>query len=97
MVRRSEQVTTRTEEIPHEAMHRHEALRLSGRFESAHLALALTRRLMRKFSPVVFVLRRAVHDRWHHPTVSRSVAAQLIPDQPARRPALPAEASLPVT
>lgn len=62
MVRRPEQVTPYAEEIPHETMHRHEALHVRGRFELAHLAFALARRLMRQFGPIVPVLRRAVHD-----------------------------------
>jgi hypothetical protein len=89
MMCRPEQVTTYPEEIPHETMHGHEALRVAGGLEPAHLALALARRLMRELGPIIFVLRRAVHDRWHHATVGRGVAAELIRDHSARCPALP--------
>ena len=87
MVRSPEYMTSHTKEIPHEAVHGLEALRLSGRFEAAHLPFALARGLMREFGAIVLVLPRAVHHRRHHPTVGRGVAAQLVGDQPARRPA----------
>ena len=60
----------------------------AGGLEPSHLALALAGRLMREFGPIVLVLRRAVHDRRHHATVGRRVAAQLVGDQPAGHTAL---------
>jgi hypothetical protein len=87
MMRCPEQMAPQPKEIPHEAVDRHKALRLSDRFESSYLALALASRLMRQFGPIVLILRRAVYDRRHHATVGRRVAAQLIGDQPAGRPA----------
>ena len=70
-------------------MHRREALRLSGRFEPAHLSLALARRLMGEFGPIVLVLPRAVHDRWHRTPMGCGVAAQLVRDHTTWRTALP--------
>lgn len=88
MVRRPEPMPSHPKEIPDEAVHRHEALRLSGGLEPAHLALPLARRLVGQFGPIVLVLRRVVHDCRHHAPVGRGVAAQLVRDQPAWRTAL---------
>ena len=85
---RAQQVSADPKQILHTTMHRQEALRVSDRLEPAHLALALPRRLMRDLRSVVLVLLRAVYDRRHHGAVCRGVAAQLIRNQPARRPAL---------
>ena len=63
VVRRPEQMTPCAKEIPREAVDRHEALRVPARFERSHLSLTLARRLMREFGAIVFVLRRAVHNR----------------------------------
>ena len=94
---RAQQVSADPKQILYGTMHRQEALRVSDRLESAHLALALPRRLMRHLRSVVLVLLRAVYDRWHHGAVRRRVAPQLVRDQTARQPALslqhPAEES----
>jgi hypothetical protein len=75
VMRRAEQVTSHSEQIPHEAVDRHEALCLPSSFEPSHLSLALSGRLMRELSAIVLVLLRAVHDRGHHAAMGRSVAA----------------------
>jgi hypothetical protein len=76
-------------EIPHEAVYRQESLRVSGRFEPPHLALALAGWLMRDFGSIVLVLRRAVHNRAHHEAVGRRIAAKLVRYQTPWRTALP--------
>ena len=77
-----------TKEILHESVDREKPLRVRGRFEPAHLSLALSRRLMRDLRSVVLVLPRAVNYRRHHGAVRRGVATQLVRDQAAWRPAL---------
>ena len=52
MVHGSQEVTTDTKEIQHDAMHRQESLRVR-RFEPAHLALAVPGRLVRHFRSIV--------------------------------------------
>ena len=59
---RAEQVSAHPKEVLHETMHRQEALGVFDRFEPAHLAFTLPRRLMRDLGSVVLVLPRAVHD-----------------------------------
>ena len=46
VVNSSEQVAADPKEIPHESVYRKKSLRVRGGFESAHLSLALARRLM---------------------------------------------------
>ena len=60
----------------------------SGRLEPAHLALALTGRLMRELRAIVFVLPGTVDHGRHHGPVRGRVAAELVRDQPARLAAL---------
>ena len=55
-----QQVTSHTEKILNESVHRQEALRVSGRLEASHLALALSGRLMRNLRSIVLVLLGAV-------------------------------------
>ena len=61
---------------------------MGGRLEPSHLPLALTSRLMRDLSSVVFVLPSTVDHGRHHGAVCRRVAAQLVRSQPARLAAL---------
>src|SRR5712692_6508258 len=82
-------MTPHAKEIPNEAVHRQESLRLSAGFEPPHLPLALAGRLMRDFCAIVLVLLRAVNDGWHHDAVGRRVAAKLVGDQTPWRTALP--------
>jgi hypothetical protein len=77
-------VTPHAKEIPNDAVHRQEALRVRGGFEPSHLSLALAGRLMRDFGSIVVVLLRAMHDSRHHKAVGRRVAAQLVGDLGAR-------------
>jgi hypothetical protein len=53
-MRRSQQVPSYSKEILNDTMSRQESLCLARRFESTHLALALSRRLMRQFRNVEF-------------------------------------------
>ena len=75
MVNRSEQVATDTKEILDDAVHRCEALQLSGRLEAAHLALTLADGLMGAFCSIVFVLPGTVDHGRHHGVVCCRVAA----------------------
>jgi hypothetical protein len=53
MVRRAKQMASYPKEIPNEAVHCYEALRVPGGLEPAHLPLPLARRLVGVFGPVV--------------------------------------------
>ncbi len=57
---RSEQVTAHAEEIEYGALDREKPLRVRGGLEPAHLALALSRRLMRDLRAIVRILFRTV-------------------------------------
>ena len=72
------------EKIQHESVDRETSLRVRGGFETAHLSLALSRRLMRNLGAVVRILSRAVNHGWHHGAVCRGVATQFVGDQTAR-------------
>ncbi len=89
MVHGSQEVTTDTKQIQHDAMHRQESLRVRGRFESTHLSLTLPGRLVRHFGSIVLVLPRAMHHGRHDDAVRRRVTAQLIGEQTERSTALP--------
>ena len=66
-----------------------EPLRLAGRLEALHLPLSSPRRLVRVLRPVVEALVPAVLDTRHQVLLRRAVAAELVGDHDARRPALP--------
>ncbi len=76
------------EEIQDDAVDRQESLRLSGGLEPAHLALSLSRRLMRDFGPVVRTASGVVNHRRHGASPRRAVARQLVGDQSPRFAAL---------
>ena len=61
MVDGSQQVTTETEQIQHDAVHRQETLRVRGGCEPAHVSFTLPRGLMRDLRAIVFVLPCNVH------------------------------------
>ena len=56
MVSRPQEVSTDSEEMLHDPVNRREPLELSGRRETPHLALPLTRRLVGDFGSIVRVL-----------------------------------------
>ena len=56
MVSRPQEVSTDSEEILHDTVNRREPLELSGRLETPHLALPLTRRLVGDLGSIVRVL-----------------------------------------
>jgi hypothetical protein len=65
-----------------EVVYFEKTLRLLRRFETAHAALALPRRLMRVFRPVIEVTTLAMnHSRQNH-SFRRSIAAELVGDDP---------------
>jgi hypothetical protein len=81
-------VTADSEEVLDEAMHREEALRVTGRLKLSHLALSLAGDLMGHLRPVVRVLRGVVHHRGDHRAMGRRVALELVGDETARLVAL---------
>ena len=83
-MRRPQQMSTHSEEILHHAVDRHEAFHVRGRLKAAHLALALSNRLVRDLGAAVRVLIRAVDHRRHHHALRGRVTAELVGDQPAR-------------
>ena len=85
MMHRSHQVTANAEEVADESMHGQESLCLPGRFEPAHLSLALPCGLVGDFGAIVLVSVRAMGDGRHDRSVRSPVAAQLVGDQPPRR------------
>ena len=85
MMHRSHQVTANAEEVAEESMHGQESLCLPGRFEPAHLSLALPCGLVGDFGAIVLVSVRAMGDGRHDRSVRSPVAAQLVGDQPPRR------------
>ena len=62
MMRGTKEMTADPKQILDEAMDRRETLEMGGRLEPAHLALALTSRLMRDLRSIVFVLPRTMND-----------------------------------
>ena len=56
MVSRPQEVSTDSEETLHDTVHRREPLALSGRRETPHLALPLTRRVVGDLGSIVRVL-----------------------------------------
>ena len=66
MVSRPQEVSTDSEEILHGTVHRREPLELSGRLETPHLALPLTRRLVGDLGSMVRVLISDVDHGRHH-------------------------------
>lgn len=74
MVNRLEQVAANTKEILDDAVHRCEALQLSGRLEAAHLVLTLEDGLLGDFCSIVFVLPGTVDHGRHHGVVRCRVA-----------------------
>jgi|TARA_B100002003_G_scaffold241747_1_gene263838 hypothetical protein len=71
VVHSSDQVAANTEEILDGAVHREKLLRVRGRFEPAHLALALPGRLVRDLGAIIRVLVCDVDDGRHHSPVRR--------------------------
>ena len=88
MVSRPQEVSTDSEEILHDTVNRREPLELSGRLETPHLALPLTRRLVGDLGSIVRVLISDVDHRRHHDAGGGGVGAQLVGDQSSRDTAL---------
>ena len=83
MVNRPQQVSADPEEILDHAVDGREALQMGSRLEAAHLALALSGRLMRDLGAVVRVPIGAVDHGRHHRAACGRVAAELVRDQPS--------------
>ena len=88
MVSRPQEVSTDSEEILHDTVNRREPLELSGRLETPHLALPLTRRLVGDLGSIVRVLISDVDHGRHHGAARGRVGAQLVGDQSSRDTAL---------
>ena len=70
----------RDAQVADESMHGQESLCLPGRFEPAHLSLALPCGLVGDFGAIVLVSVRAMGDGRHDRSVRSPVAAQLVGD-----------------
>ena len=88
MVSRPQEVSTDAEEILHDTVNRREPLELSGRLETPHLALPLTRRLVGDLGSIVRVLIGDVDHGRHYGAARGGVGAQLVGDQSSRETAL---------
>ena len=66
MVSQPQEVSTDSEEILRDTVNRREPLELSGRLETPHLALPLTRRLVGDLGSIVRVLISDVDHGRHH-------------------------------
>jgi len=82
VIGRAHEMPPNSEQVLDEPVYREESLRLTGRFEPAHLSLSLSRRLMRDLGPVVRVLARVEDHPRHRVPSRRAVAPQLVGDQP---------------
>ena len=71
VVNRSEQVAPNPKEVLNKAVYRKKPLRVRGGRETAHLSLALSRRLMRHLRSIVLVLPGAVNHGRHDGPVGR--------------------------
>ena len=78
---RPQEVSTDSEEILHDTVNRREPLELSGRLETPHLALPLTRRLVGDLGSIVRVLISDVDHTRHHDAGRGGAGAQLVGDQ----------------
>jgi len=76
------------ERVLNGGVNRQESLSRSGRFETLHLPLASSSRLMRILSPIVPPQPLFVPSRQSHCGLCRAVRAKLIGDQNIRREAL---------
>jgi hypothetical protein len=83
VVNRPQQMSADPEEVLDHAVNGREALQMGSRLEAAHLALALSGRLMRDLGAVVRVPISAVDHGRHHRTACGRVAAELVRDQPS--------------
>ena len=88
MVSGPQEVSTDAEEILHDTVNRREPLELSGRLETPHLALPLTRRLVGDLGSIVRVLISDVDHGRHHGAARGGIGAQLVGDQSSRDTAL---------
>ena len=75
-------------QVSYRAVNRQESLRLAHRFEAAHRAFALPRRLMGKLGAIVRVLTRVMERVRHHLAMCGSVASEFVGDDLPRRSAL---------
>ena len=81
---RLHQVAANPKEIIDRPVDGEKALDVAGRFEAAHLALALAGRLVRHFGTIVGVLGRAMRHGRHQGPTGCPITAQLVGDELTR-------------
>ena len=77
-------VPAQSKEILNDTVNLQEQLSLVGRFESSHLPLALSCRLMRNLGPIVRIASSVVRHQRHHLSVSDTVATELVSHETKR-------------
>src|SRR4051812_6252536 len=82
-------VAAETEEVVDLIVGGEETLHLPRQLETLHLPFSSSRRLVRILRPIVEALMPAMLDTGHQLLLRRAVAAKLIGNHDARRPALP--------
>ncbi len=76
-----QQVSSDTEEILGDSVHRQESLGLSRGFEPSHSSLPLSGRLVRDFCPIVRVSAGVMDNGRHDRSLRGGIAPQLVGDQ----------------
>ena len=84
MIERSQSVTPHSKEIINDAMGGEKSLRLTRRFEPAHLPFAVSSRLMRHLSAIVGVTASVVTDVGHDGSLCSPIAFELVGDDSKR-------------
>ena len=84
MIERSQSVTPHSKEIINDAMGGEKSLRLTRRFEPAHLPFAVSSRLMRHLSAIVGVAASVVSDVGHDGPLCSTIAFELVGDDSKR-------------
>ena len=84
MVGCADEVPPNPKQVQDDPVNREESLRLTDRFEAAHLSLSLSRRLMRDLRSVVGVLPRIVADGGYGAPMRSAITPQLVGHQAQR-------------
>ena len=84
MIERSQSVTPHSKEIINDAMGGEKSLRLTRRFEPAHLPFAVSSRLMRHLNAIVGVTVSVMSDVGHDGSFCSTIAFELVGDDSKR-------------
>ena len=84
MIERSQSVAPHSKEIINDAMGGEKSLRVTRRFEAAHLPLAVSSRLMRHLSTIVGVMASVMSDVGHDGSFCSTIAFELVGDDSKR-------------